>query len=125
MSSGETEGEKGGVQERLRAAVERTVAATAGTAAETADRAQELLDEVARRGFEAREEVTRRGAEAREEVTRRGQRTREGLAKIRLAGADELQGLAARVEELEQRLERVETAIRTAAPAQSKPKVED
>src|SRR5207247_6762051 len=41
------------VADALRAAVERTLAATAGSAAMTRDRATELLDEVARRGREA------------------------------------------------------------------------
>ena len=36
--------------EALRSAIERTIEATAGSAASTRDRAVELLDEVARRG---------------------------------------------------------------------------
>ena len=52
------------VGDALRAAVERTLAATADSATETRQRAQSLLDDVVRRGQVAREEVTRRGEEA-------------------------------------------------------------
>jgi polyhydroxyalkanoate synthesis regulator phasin len=124
MSAEEPRSEKGGVADSLRGAVERTLAATAGTAVETRERAQELLDEVARRGLEARGEVSRRGQEARDEVSRRGQRTREGLARMRLASADEVGALAARVDELEARMERLETAERTSG-RDPDPKVED
>ena len=41
--------------EALRSAIERTFEATAGQAADTRDRAAELLDEVAKRGREVRE----------------------------------------------------------------------
>ena len=41
--------------EALRSAIERTFEATAGPAANTRDRAVELLDEVAKRGREVRE----------------------------------------------------------------------
>jgi hypothetical protein len=43
----------------LRAAIERTFEATAGSAASTRDRAVELLDEVAKRGREVREGLGR------------------------------------------------------------------
>lgn len=117
----------GGASEALRSAIERTFAATAGSAAETRDRAGELLDdvarhgqeardEVARRGQEARDEVTRRGTEAREEVTRRGHEARHGVSERisaalqRLRGVDaeamqrEIEALRRRVSELEQQL---------------------
>lgn len=108
---------RGGASEALRSAIERTFAATAGSAAETRERAGELLDDVARRGQDARDEVTRRGQEAREEVTRRGQEAREapraliarvGDAVQRLRGVDveamrrEIESLRKRVAELEQ-----------------------
>jgi len=54
------------LSEALRQAVERTYAATAGSAADTRERAGELLDEVARRGSGALDEVKGRGTEARE-----------------------------------------------------------
>jgi len=122
MTQGEEKSDLAGVPETLRTAVERTLSATAGTAAETAERAQELLDEVARRGLEAREEVAKRGQKTREEVARRSQKTREGLAKIRFATADEVTELDRRLEGLERRLQEVETKIRVDAvePDQSK-----
>ena len=106
----------GGASEALRSAIERTFAATAGSAADTRDRAGELLDDVARRGQEARDEVARRGQEARDEVARRGQEARHGVsdriasALERLRGVDveamqrEIDGLRRRVAELEQQL---------------------
>jgi uncharacterized protein YjbJ (UPF0337 family) len=54
--------------EALRQAVDRTYAATAGSAADTRERAGELLDEVTRRGSGALDEVKGRGSEAREVV---------------------------------------------------------
>ncbi len=106
----------GGASEALRSAIERTFAATAGSAAETRDRAGELLDDVARRGQEARDEVARRSQEAREEVTRRGHEARHGVSERisaalqRLRGVDaeamqrEIEALRRRVSELEQQL---------------------
>jgi polyhydroxyalkanoate synthesis regulator phasin len=54
QSSGER-----GVGDALRAAIERTLQATAGPAATTRERAGELLDEVVRRGRGARDEIAR------------------------------------------------------------------
>lgn len=62
-----------GVAEAVRAAVERTMRATAGSAASTRERAGELVDDVVTRGREARDEVARRGQEAGAELARRGQ----------------------------------------------------
>ena len=73
------------VGDTLRTAVERTLAATAGSASETRQRARELLDEVARRGEEAREQLGRRGDAAREEVSER-----IGLIERRLADLERL-----------------------------------
>jgi polyhydroxyalkanoate synthesis regulator phasin len=75
-----------GLSEALRAAIERTFAASADSAAETRERAQELLDEVTRRGREAREAV-------------------EGM---RLTSRDELRSLEKRLEELSARVEALE-----------------
>ena len=106
----------GGASEALRSAIERTFAATAGSAADTRDRAGELLDDVARRGQEAREEVARRGQEARDDLSRRGQEARHGVsdriasALERLRGVDvgamqrEIDVLRRRVADLEQQL---------------------
>ena len=95
----------GGASEALRSAIERTFAATAGSAADTRDRAGELLDDVARRGQEARDEVARRGQEARHGVS-----DRIASALERLRGVDveamqrEIDGLRRRVADLEQQL---------------------
>ncbi len=78
------------VAESLRAAVERTLAATAGSASEAGQRARELLDDVARRGEAAREEVGRRGGEARDEVERRGQVARDRIVRGRTEATEEL-----------------------------------
>lgn len=101
--AGEAKSESSGVADSLRTAVERTIAATAGTAAETRGRAQELLDEVARRG----------------------QRTREGVGGIRFATAQELRALEDRLAAIESRLDALEVAFRSAPPGQSNPKSED
>ncbi len=45
--------------EALRAAIERTFEATAGSAASTRDRAVDLLDEVAKRGRDVRDQLGR------------------------------------------------------------------
>jgi polyhydroxyalkanoate synthesis regulator phasin len=102
-----------GVGEALRAAVERTLAVTADSATETRQRAQGLLDDVVRRGQVAREQVTRRGEEA-------GARLAEAIGELRAADQEDLGALRARVAELEDRLERLESA----QDDESKPKVE-
>lgn len=101
MSAEESRSEGGGVADSLRTAVERTLEATAGTASETRGRAQELLDEVARRGL----------------------RTREGLMGIRLASVQDLRAMEERLAGLESRLEALEVAHRV-SPGESnvKPK---
>ncbi len=103
-----------GVGEALRAAVERTLAATADSATETRQRAQGLLDDVVRRGQVAREQVTRRGEEA-------GAKLAEALGERRAADQEDLGELRARVAELESRLERLERT----SDAVSNPQVED
>ena len=115
----------------LRDAVERTLAATAGSAASTRDRAGELVDGITRRGREAGDELSRRGQEARDEIARRGQVAGAELAKRgQGAGAE----LARRLEALEARLADVEDGLRRQAgqegedppPAtEANPKVED
>jgi polyhydroxyalkanoate synthesis regulator phasin len=56
--------------EGLREAVERTYAATAGSAADTRERAAELLDEVIRRGAEAADAVEGASRDAAESAVR-------------------------------------------------------
>ena len=106
----------GGASDALRSAIEKTFAATTGSAVETRERAGELLDDVARRGEEARDEVARRGQEARDEVARRGQEAQRGVSERissalqRLRGAEvgrlqrEVEALRKRLAELEQQL---------------------
>jgi hypothetical protein len=101
-----------GVTEALRAAIEGTLSeagkrARAGSSALGAERATQLLDEVARRGQRARGELARRGQEARDELSRRSQGAREEVV--------------ARLESLERRLARLEDAVRT----KPKPEAED
>ena len=77
------------VAESLRTAVERTFAATADSAAETRGRAQDLLDEVAKRGQGAREA----SAEAAQKVVGAAER-------MRGPSRDEVRELESRMEEL-------------------------
>lgn len=122
---GGEEGERPG--EALRSAVERTLAATAGSAAETRQRARDLLDEVSRRGEAAREELARRGEAAREEVTRRGgaakdevqrvgeeagSRLSEAIAELRSSSREDLSRISERIGALEERLAAIEGALR-------------
>ena len=93
----------------LRAAVERTLSATADSATGTRQRAQSLLDDVVRRGQEAREEVTRRGEEATTRLA-------EAIGDLRSAETEEVAELRRRIAHLESRLAAVE--------AKAKPKVE-
>jgi polyhydroxyalkanoate synthesis regulator phasin len=95
------------VTDALRVAVERTLAASAGSAAAARGRAGDLLDEIARRGREAREQLARRGQEAGTGLARRSQDARGELTR--------------RLELLERRLAAIEEALRE----QTKPKAED
>lgn len=81
----------------LRKAVERTFAASAEGAAETRDRAEEMLDQVARRGREARESSA--GAASR---------VIEAVEGMRLASRDDVRALSDRVEELSRRVSELE-----------------
>jgi polyhydroxyalkanoate synthesis regulator phasin len=87
-----------GVADRLRSAIERTMRATAGSAATSRDRAADLLDEVVRRGLEARSELARRGQEAGVELARRGQEATGEVGR-------RVEMLEARLAELEARLD--------------------
>ncbi|HKJ35072.1 MAG TPA: hypothetical protein VKA36_00765 [Solirubrobacterales bacterium] len=122
----------------LRTAVERTLAATAGSAVGTRERARGLFDEVARRGEAARGEIGRRGEAAREGVSRtrdaareqvvrgreaarsdlvrRGEeasgRLAELLSELKLADRDDLGPLAERLAGIEARLAELERGLR-------------
>ena len=96
-----------GVGDALRTAVERTLAVTAGSATETRQRAQGLLDDVVRRGQVAREQVSRRGEEA-------SARLAEAINDLRTADDEGLAELADRLGSVERRLAAVE-ALQIAA----------
>ena len=102
-----------GVGDALRAAVERTLAATAGSATETRQRAQGLLDDVVRRGQVAREEVARRSEEATARVA-------EAIGDLRTTD----DGEGGQVEERLAGIERRIAALEARLHAQSNPRVE-
>jgi polyhydroxyalkanoate synthesis regulator phasin len=104
----EPTGADSGVADSVRAAVERTMRATAGSAASTRGRAAELVDEVVRRGREARDELTRRGQEAGAELTRRGQ---EAGAELARRGQEATGAVGRRLEALERRLGELESTL--------------
>jgi polyhydroxyalkanoate synthesis regulator phasin len=115
--------QEGGLPDALRTAVERTLQATADSAAGGRERTAEMLDEVAKRGQEAREGIARRGQGARDAVARRGQDAREASAAIaarivdaigemRLARGEDVSALSDRVAALERRLETIERGLR-------------
>lgn len=95
--------EADGVGEALRAAVERTLAATADSAEETRQRAQDLLDDVVRRGHLARERVARRGEEATRGLA-------DAISEMRRADAEGIEELSERLGAVERRLAALEAA---------------
>jgi polyhydroxyalkanoate synthesis regulator phasin len=97
------------VGDALRAAVERTLAATAGSATGTRRRAEELLDDVVRRGQVARDEVARRGEEA---TSRLG----EAINELRSADAEGVAELSERLGVIERRLAALEAAGAPSTP---------
>ena len=107
---------EGGLADALRTAVERTMQATAGSAAETRERASELVDEVVRRGRGARDEIARRGQEAGVELARRGQEATGEVGR-------RLELLEKRLAELERTLEDERRAA-GGRPREAKPKSE-
>jgi len=122
-SEREPEPPDGSVAEALRAAVERTMRSTAGSAASTRERATELVDEVVRRGRDARDVLARRGQEAGAGLARRGQEATGEVSK-------RIEALETRLAELERTL--APDADETPPPAggqggaeaESKPKAE-
>ncbi len=89
------------VGDALRSAVERTLAATAGSATETRDRAQGLLDDVVRRGQSARDRVAKRGEDATNRLA-------EAIGELRAADGEDLETLSGRLDAVEARLRSVE-----------------
>lgn len=92
----------------MRAAIERTFAATAGSAAETRGRAEAALDEVSRRGREARKSVAGRAQEARDSSSGAANRVIEAIEGMRLASRDELRELSKQIDELTRRVSELE-----------------
>ena len=126
MDESNPSGERG-LQEALRAAVERTLAATAGSAAETRGRAQELLDEVTRRGQGARQGFARRGHEARETSSTLTGRLVEAIREMRLATGEEVRALGDQIEAIERRVAALEARLVELRPQrqpEAKPDVE-
>jgi polyhydroxyalkanoate synthesis regulator phasin len=97
-----------GMPDSLRTAIERTFAATAEGAAETRERAGEVLDDVARRGREAREAVAGRAQEARDSSAGAATRVIEAIEGMRLASHDEVRELSKQIDELSKRVEKLE-----------------
>jgi polyhydroxyalkanoate synthesis regulator phasin len=102
------------VPDSVRAAIERTFAATAEGAAETRERAGGVLDEVTRRGREARKTVAGRAQDARDSSTGAATRVIEAIEGMRLATRDDVKDLEKRVDKLSRRV----------AELEAKPKVE-
>lgn len=91
------------VGDALRAAVERTLSATAGSATETRQRAQGLLDDVVRRGQVARAQVSR-GSEVATT------RLAEAIGELRAADDRDRDALLERLAGVERRIARLEAA---------------
>ena len=125
MDQSSPSGERG-LQEALRAAVERTLAATAGSAAQQRGRAQELLDEVARRGQEARASFARRGQDAREASSSATSRVIEAIREMRLATGEEVRAIGDEVRAIGEQLETIERRVAELerSAAISRPEVE-
>lgn len=92
--------QKQSLTESLRQAVERTFQSTAGSASTGRDRAQELVDEVLRRGGES--------ARTASEV---GNRIRDSIKDLRLATGDDIKRLQGALSSLEARLGKLEDSI--------------
>jgi polyhydroxyalkanoate synthesis regulator phasin len=97
-----------GVPDGMRAAIERTFAATTEGAAETRERAEAALDQVARRGREAGKSVAGRAQEARDSSSSAATRVIDAIEGMRLASREELRELSKQIEALTKRVEELE-----------------
>jgi hypothetical protein len=111
-------GDDGGVGDALRAAIDRTLAATAPAAGQTRERAGEIVGEISKRGQGARDELARRGQEAGAEIARLGQEARDALSKRGLEATGELRS---QLDSLEKRLASVEERLKTAQADKPEP----
>jgi polyhydroxyalkanoate synthesis regulator phasin len=98
--------------------------ATAGSASQTRGRAQELLDDVAKRGQEARETVGRRGQEAREASASVTTRVVDAIQEMRLASGEEVHALDEQVAAMERRVTDLEQRLSGEPVTRSEPQVE-
>src|SRR5215207_6482415 len=120
MAEPERNQQSKGLSDALREAVERTFAATAGSADDTRERAGELLDEVARRSTdardavdEARRAVLRRGQEASRAPRAMAQRVRDVARVMRRGSPEEVEELRAEIRRLRKRLAELERRERS------------
>jgi len=102
--------------DRLRAAVERTFAEAIDSATQggerTRERAQELVDDVVRRGQEASRELARRSQDAREVSSSLAQRAVEAVQDIRPATVEDLREINVALDDLRHRLAALERESR-------------
>lgn len=108
----DTSSRVGEVGDSLRTAVERTLAVTADSATGTRQRAQELVDDVVRRGQAARDGVTRRGTDATSRLA-------DAIGELRAADDAGLAELNARIAALEVRMASMETQAKARAELES------
>ena len=109
MAEERKQGDQRVVPDSLRQAIERTFSATAEGAAETRDRASEMLDDVARRGREAGKSVAGRAQEARESSAGAASKVIEAIEGMRLASHEDVRELTKQVEQLSRRVEKLES----------------
>jgi hypothetical protein len=108
-----------GVADALRAAIDRTLAATAPAAGQTRERAGEIVGGISKRGQDAKDELARRGEEAGAEIARLGQEARDALSKRGLEATGELRS---QLDALEKRLASVEDRLKAVqTPAGAEP----
>ncbi len=95
-----SEKKKKSIPESVGEAVERTFQSTLGSAAIGRERAQEIVDEIAKRGSDS--------ARSAGEI---GHRIRESVKDLRLATGDDVKGLQAKIDRLEERLAEIERRV--------------
>ena len=104
--------------EAVRRAVKHTWESTLGSTGSTRERAQELVDEVARRAEESARAVRGAGRgvrgvgqKPREAAAGVGDRVREAIGELRFASADDVERLRSEIERLGERLDEVERRL--------------
>jgi polyhydroxyalkanoate synthesis regulator phasin len=116
------------MSDAVRRAVEKTVQSTVGSATMTRERAQDLVDDVVRR---AEQGAARAGRGVREAGHRQaeaaagvGDRLRDAIPDLRVATREDVRKVAADLERLAGRVDRLERELRQASSSRSasKPK---